>query len=359
MRMIFEPNFKKAEQAAYQLHEIANITALPVKVRKIDKHFKDLKIKPYKWFAKEWGITHEETIRLLGSDEGCCFHWKQQDIYLVLYNEKVENQARIRWTIAHELGHYMLKHNLKSQRSILGRGGVPDKEYDMYEKEANCFARNFLAPPVVITNLPHWDTYLIGELCNISFEASTHTFEFYKNGKKIGVRYSLGSKIGLRFKQFVFKVSNKKYCKNCNVSFVSETARFCECCGSDQLTRTLFLNQGDDIEMIYPVVYSADESGKVNICPRCLNEEMHPAGDFCPQCGLEVVNRCDDISYYSNHAPVFNCEAVLSPNQRHCHVCGCQSTFLRNGVLEPWEKIKEKAGQTTVLSEGFSKNPSL
>jgi len=60
------------------------------------------------------------------------FTGREGDKYIIYYNDDPAiPAARKRFTIAHELGHYVLKHKVDG-----------DKE----EREANCFARNLLAP---------------------------------------------------------------------------------------------------------------------------------------------------------------------------------------------------------------------
>jgi Zn-dependent peptidase ImmA (M78 family) len=66
----------------------------------------------------------------------------------IIYINAEESPARKRFTIAHELGHWILHPCIKEENSvhtIYYRRPI-DKETDDLEKEANCFAANLLVP---------------------------------------------------------------------------------------------------------------------------------------------------------------------------------------------------------------------
>ena len=58
--------------------------------------------------------------------------------YLVLYNDRVDNRARLQFTIAHEIGHICLGHDEGDARA---------------EREANAFAASLLMPAAAIRYL--------------------------------------------------------------------------------------------------------------------------------------------------------------------------------------------------------------
>lgn len=66
-----------------------------------------------------------------------------------IYVNKDDSPSRRRFTIAHELGHYIMhKTYLKndSKYTVLLRRPLEDKNYAPEEKEANCFAAYLLVP---------------------------------------------------------------------------------------------------------------------------------------------------------------------------------------------------------------------
>ena len=83
--------------------------------------------------------------------------------YLVLYDERVTSAARRHWTLAHELGHILLRHD--------GRCGSRE------EREANDFAAELLMPSSALAYLAHITSSPLDEdiVCanfNVSHEAA-------------------------------------------------------------------------------------------------------------------------------------------------------------------------------------------
>lgn len=63
--------------------------------------------------------------------------------YVVLYDDRAENERRLAFTLAHELGHIMLGHAGECE--------------EVEEREANAFAASLLAPAIVFFYLAHRD----------------------------------------------------------------------------------------------------------------------------------------------------------------------------------------------------------
>lgn len=83
----------------------------------------------------------------LEDDSGSIEYDSDIDKYIIAVNAR-HHKNRQRFTIAHELGHYMLKHVSK-------KDGVMDRNGDSnpYEIEANAFAAEILMPTAVIRHL--------------------------------------------------------------------------------------------------------------------------------------------------------------------------------------------------------------
>ncbi|WP_243549240.1 ImmA/IrrE family metallo-endopeptidase [Priestia megaterium] len=348
-----KPNFGKAEQAAFELLKINNVQELPVKVKKLAKNFSNLKIKTYSWFAKTHDMTLEEVCEFANSDEGCCWYIKSKNKYIILYNDKVENVGRIRWTIAHELGHFMLKHNEMSDKSVYARNSLTEEEYEVFEKEANCFARNLLAPPQIVYVLRPQSPHVVSDLFDISLEAATNVFTFLNNGLQRGISYSRNHTILRIFESFIFKYKHAKTCNNCSYYFVGKDTHYCPICGDQSFTK------GEVDNMIYSKIELNEHSRAIQ-CPHCTNE--HIVGDYCQVCGKYLVNKCSGYSIEQLHGqmqePWHNlsnsCGEELSGDARFCHKCGSTSTFLESGTLTQWEeeKFPEREGQRHLQAVG-------
>ncbi|MEK4148964.1 ImmA/IrrE family metallo-endopeptidase [Robertmurraya sp. FSL W8-0741] len=337
--MTFKPNYSKAERAAHTLLQINNVRELPVKVKKLSKHFPNLRIKKYTWFAKNQGMTLQEVCEFANSDEGCCYYKKTTGQYLILYNDQVENKGRIRWTIAHELGHFMLKHNEISNRATLGRSSLSDSEYEIFEKEANCFARELLAPPTVIIKLGKVEIFDIQNICEMSEEAASNVISFLNTGQRMGYGYTFNSTLEKMFSNFIYKMKNNHYCGDCRSYFIFTDPSFCPICRNQKITKTFYTYRG--INNVKYNGYDVDANGRALACPQCGNEELNYNGAHCKICGVNVVNKCTNVEEWNGEIQ-WECGTILDGNARYCPNCGSKSTFFEQKLLENWEIEKEK-----------------
>lgn len=339
---ICKPNFPKAEKAAQELLEINNVDQLPVKVKKLAMDFPNLKIKKYSWFAKKYNHTIQDVCELADSNEGCCWHFKATDEYLILYNDQVTNKGRVRWTLAHELGHYILKHNEITNKAILSRSSLSDDEYDVFEAEANCFARELLTPPPVLREINIANENFISRIGDISFKAAENVHKFLMTGAQIGIQYAPNNPVTQRFSRYIYAVKHSKRCSNCNHTFSKHNAKFCPICASNKLKNNSFYYSGGNSMGFNGI--ELDEQYTAMCCPRCGNENVK--GVYCHVCGSHLVNKCsgfdgtEDDYYRSNikwHSYEGGCGELLEGNARYCHSCGSTSTFFEDSLLIRWD----------------------
>ncbi|MCD8148869.1 MAG: ImmA/IrrE family metallo-endopeptidase [Clostridiales bacterium] len=101
-------------------------------------------------------------------------HLRGQSDYLIVYDDRIEFESyqRVRWTLAHEIGHIILGHLVSFEATALCSGSLTEKEYKVLEREADTFAVNLLAPMTIIKRLPAIKTKAdFMSLCNLSGEA--------------------------------------------------------------------------------------------------------------------------------------------------------------------------------------------
>lgn len=120
--------------------------------------------------AKEAGVSRDNVITGKDSDV-----WMWNGHYKIVYNEK-SYLDRIRFTIAHEIGHIVLNHLIEFKQTRLSRGGLTKQEYWVLEREADIFATNLLMPEewVRIENTNYVSLAELGRLKNafqVSWEA--------------------------------------------------------------------------------------------------------------------------------------------------------------------------------------------
>lgn len=336
----YRPNYKLAEEKAIEFIGCLDKKELPIKLMKFKKIFDDLEIKTYSWYSKKMGLSIEKVCEDLGSEDGCCVYNELNGKYRIYYNDTIENEGRKRWTLAHELGHYALKHHEMYGQNIMQRNSISNENYEAFEKEANCFARNLIAPPHVIFHFEEKDPSIIEHICKVSSEAAQNIFHFlYRGVREYGIGYSKDYAEKLGFKDFLNQVNNRYFCKNCRIHYTIEKPSYCSCCGNKSLTKTIY-KFGDEFEMKYPAVVEVDFKGRAKICPCCQNEDLDYDGNFCNVCSTYLVNECadlyDDDPFGNQEILVESCGTKLSGNARYCHKCGNPSRFMNAGHLRAW-----------------------
>ena len=121
-------------------------------------------------------IQQLELAPLCYNNDG--FAMMHKNGYIVFYDESIFPKERIRFTIAHELGHVLLGHTF----SPIGRRRIRATpinngkmmEYDNMEFAANIFASRILAPACVLYELGITDAKKISKLCGLSVQAATY-----------------------------------------------------------------------------------------------------------------------------------------------------------------------------------------
>lgn len=343
-----KPNYPLAEQSALEVINNMKFKELPIDLEQIVNARKDLKMFTYTFFCEFTGWTMEEVIRRANSESGCCFYYDEIDKYIILYNDTIQNPGHIRWTIAHELGHYFLEHSKITRRSSFMRNALAENEYRVFESEANCFARSLLAPPAVLLELKPASPHYISEICHISFKASTHIYNFLLRGLKNGISYP---SIKL-FKNFIRKKLHSYICNDCSHTFIKEEPNFCTFCGGTNFEK------GDYEPMLYRSI-ELTESHHAKVCPTCSNENI--TGDYCQICGIYLLNRCTGYEpgqteyNYSNsrifwHSDNNGCGELLSGDARFCSHCGSTSTFYEEGILAAYDVDSTKT-QTVLIGD--------
>lgn len=145
--------YKNARDAAWRCLIDFNITSLPVKILGITKIL-DIKI-----------VKDSEIRKLSPKESGKSYLVNDQ--WHIIYND-AEPKQRCKFTIAHELGHILLGHDLKN--------GDYTRSFELSkpeeETEADIFASRLLAPACVIWALDLHTPEEIAQLCDISNQAA-------------------------------------------------------------------------------------------------------------------------------------------------------------------------------------------
>lgn len=150
-------NRVKLVDIVYSVYKECNINSFPVDCFKILEHY-HFKIKTYSELHK----VNPELYRLCISCSNDAF--SNIGTYFIAYNDKA-NPRRIRFSLMHELGHFVLGHTGRTQEN---------------EDEADCFASYILAPRVSIRRNEFTTADEIHDYFDISYAAANRTLLDYK-----------------------------------------------------------------------------------------------------------------------------------------------------------------------------------
>lgn len=338
-----QPNYELVRELVYYVHKNFCNCELPIDLSFMYT-FKNLRIKTYSWFARLHNISIEETINVLNSDSGCCYYLLSENQYLILYNDLIENPCHNRWTLAHELGHYLLKHNEICDTAIIDRNSITLDEYKIYEKEANAFARELLAPLNVLCCISNKVTVpQIMEICDLSHEAAENIISFANTGLQMGISYFCESRTTDLFKKFINNCKYLNFCTTCKYVFTSQNAKFCPICGHSNLIKGDSKNK-----MNYVCNFNVDTDSRLLKCPICNNEEIVD-GEFCKICGTYLINKCTNFDEDEWGNQISGCGKLADANSRYCIYCGSKTTFFKNGLLCDYKDYNQSQEVLNIL----------
>ncbi len=136
-----KPDFKKAYRIATEnvLLASSTIASFPVDIASFIREETDLKLYTYETAVKKWHLDMPQ----FGSEDA--FLSEMNGRFILFYNSNV-CESRVRWSIAHELGHFLLGHALNSEK-------LNEDEYGIQEVEAHFFAAQVMMPDQIIREL--------------------------------------------------------------------------------------------------------------------------------------------------------------------------------------------------------------
>lgn len=150
--------YKIARNKAWEILIECKINKFPLDLMKIIK-FYNIETKPY---------SNSDYIKTLHYkiQSGDRFSRIENGQKVIYFNDKKSTKARRRFTIAHELGHCLLGHDLNKTKY---RNSEIDLNDDPIEEiQANVFARDILMPAVILHYTGCIKYNDIIKLCNVS-----------------------------------------------------------------------------------------------------------------------------------------------------------------------------------------------
>ena len=129
----------------------------------------------------------KDVFLLCESESGCTNYDVASDRYLVLFNSSTENNnvlGRIRWTLAHELGHVTLKHLPYIAEPSIAENNFNNLTHPELENEADYFAALLLCPMPLYEQLHIQSAQDVQRVFGLSWEASDVRWREYFKWKR-------------------------------------------------------------------------------------------------------------------------------------------------------------------------------
>ncbi|WP_250277250.1 ImmA/IrrE family metallo-endopeptidase [[Clostridium] colinum] len=329
MKIPKKPRYKYVMEKVYEFIIDNNISYYPLDVVSIIKQNK-WSITKYSEFGNKYNYTNDIVGKILQSNDGRThlFIENEKYMYSIIYNDdlNVNTDERIRFTLAHEIGHIYLNHLKDFEETEVQRNGLDNKSYSILEKEADMFARNLLCPYPLLKKVINdfqcnsTNVQIISETFKISKKASEIRLNLINYDRKYNYDGNLE----------IIKILGYKYCDICWNSKIN-CYNICDICGNywsyTSLDYIKFMEVQNNI-----MQYSNYEYVK---CDNCDNENIIENSNFCHICGIDLRNLCMNDDCKNNNIS-------LSYNARFCNLCGSKSTFFENGKLNDWsDELKQ------------------
>ncbi|NCC15663.1 MAG: ImmA/IrrE family metallo-endopeptidase [Clostridia bacterium] len=153
--------YQQARNLSWQVIQDCEITQFPIHLGTICRHY-NIKTIPYSKFTL-WDMVDPR------AKHGDGFSLKFETQYYIVFNDSIHHSGRIRFTLAHELGHILLGH---VEKITFYRNSEIDSNTNEQEAQANIFARDLLMPAAVLAALHLHTPQDIATFCNISMQSA-------------------------------------------------------------------------------------------------------------------------------------------------------------------------------------------
>lgn len=367
------PRYIRSTAYALNALFIKNVDSFPINVQKECKSF-GIKLKKYSTLAKKNNVTVDQIGEAYKTKLGYIYR-NEKGKYFIAYNDTLP-EGLIRFTLAHELGHFFLNHLEDFEETeLMYNSLVPySNEHECLEREANCFARNFLSPSN-IAKLVGDEIYSMQTIFGLTYRASTVRLNSLtldnKNASEI-TRFNMSNKdkVLSYLSKINYKYSNLHRCDNCNGEFSVENAKHCVFCGNTDLWKITLASipvfrEFGGIKVEYTRI-ETNESGTPVKCPKCEYEYLEDDFNYCPICAIYLHNVClgpdwnktvetydgdMDLTIKERNEHNSSCKGNLDGAFRYCPECGSETSYGYQQILTNWKKEANTPFQQSRFNE--------
>ena len=202
-----KPRERYIERQVLELYRSIDpdLLKLPLDIVAVLNSIPNCRLITYQEFCSLHGVTMEFLFKNFNSKHGIIrFENPPSNNFIIFFNNSNKIVVgRKRFTIAHELGHYILDHQplLKKLCAADSEIGVHIKSY--IETEADWFASMILAPFPVLKAINVNSAAQIKKVCKLSTQASLFKFEQYQHWLRYRQKTAWENDILRLFKPFI------------------------------------------------------------------------------------------------------------------------------------------------------------
>lgn len=182
-------NYKRARDRAWETLIECDVNQLPVNLAVV---------------ANFYNISIIKYSQSNGTFVGDGFSTTVDGKLVIYYNDINFPVRRQRFTLAHELGHCLLGH-LKFGKTYNRNSEIDFKGMDVYEMQANVFARDILMPATVLHSLGIKSAEDIARICNVSMLSAEIRYKRLTelNERNVFNRHPLERQVYRQFNEYI------------------------------------------------------------------------------------------------------------------------------------------------------------
>lgn len=250
--------------------------------------------------------------------------------YLTIYDD-TKPINRIRWTLAHEIGHIFLGHlpELRVEKLKRNMEEISEEYYELLEVEANKFASELLTPISLLKEANITDKEYISSICQVSKDAATICENEILEQSYKTIHTEARSFYRRQFKEFLAPVN---FCSSADIDIPFAVLK-----GKSRL-----IVQTTDRSV------DRDQEGRFILCPECKNETFSDTAKYCKCCGLHL--------FHTPRILITRCNKFNPADAHHCEHCGAQTFSIKLGLLKHAKEILEENGENLALDWAFIYN---
>ena len=167
-----KPRYVTITRKVYQLLAELEVSRFPVDPFKIIENLDSLYLEAWSELRDATGVSDPFGLKARKLDAETNVK-RGTGEYLIVYDDTIGYLPRIRFTLAHEIGHIIMGHFTEFEKTSL-REGLTHAEKIVLEREADAFAAELLAPRTILRRFPGMknDPAWLKQTCFLSEQAA-------------------------------------------------------------------------------------------------------------------------------------------------------------------------------------------